>query len=121
MKGCPVCGDEIIGRADKKYCSAKCKSAHQYEMRLTKESFYLEVDKQLKLNRKLLKRYNLSGYTTLRKEVLLNGGFNPRYFTHYWKNSKNQVYLFCYDYGFLELKENENIKYLIVTWQNYMR
>ncbi|MDH5399051.1 MAG: hypothetical protein OEX02_12950 [Cyclobacteriaceae bacterium] len=85
-----------------------------------KEQFYFEVDKQLKTNRKILKKYNQSGFTTLRKEKLHEEGFNPRFFTHYWKNSKGQVYLFCYDYGFLDLHDQKD-KYLIVEWQEYMR
>ena len=119
MKICPVCGGPVKGRKDKVYCSIDCRSAAQYEKRLIHDHFYLEVDKQLKTNRKILKKYNQSGFTTLRKEKLLEEGFNPKYFTHYWKNSKGQVYLFCYDYGFLDLKENKD-KYLIVEWQEYM-
>jgi len=68
-----------------------------------------------------LKLYNKAGKATLRKEVLLEEGFNPRYFTHYWKNQKGQVYLFCYEYGFLALKENKREKYVLVKWQDYMQ
>jgi hypothetical protein len=88
--------------------------------RIINEQFYLFVDKQLKTNRKILKRYNQSGFTTLRKDVLMQEGFNPKFFTHYWKNKKGQVYLFCYDYGFLDLKDSGKAKYLIVEWQKYM-
>ena len=84
------------------------------------EQFYLQVDKQLKTNRKILKRYNKSGFTTLRKEKLLDEGFNPKFFTHYWKNQKGQVYLFCYDFGFLEIETEGKKKYLLVEWQEYM-
>ena len=120
MKICPVCGKKLQGRIDKIYCTPKCKNVAQYEKRIVNEQFYLFVDKQLKTNRKVLKRYNQSGFTTLRKEVLMKEGFNPKYFTHYWKNKKGQVYLFCYDYGFLDLKESGKEKYLIVEWQDYM-
>ncbi|HHP7242765.1 MAG TPA: hypothetical protein ACFCUD_13900, partial [Cyclobacteriaceae bacterium] len=51
-------------------------------------------------------KYNLEGHTTLRKEVLHNDGFNPNFFTHYWKNQKGAVYLFCYEFGFLSIKDN---------------
>lgn len=120
MKKCPVCNADVKGRKDKIYCSETCKSSHQYENRTKNESFYLHVDRQLKINRKILKRYNHTGYTTLRKEVLLQQGFDPRFFTHYWKNQKGQVYLFCFDYGFLEIKREGNKKYLLVEWQAYM-
>lgn len=124
-KVCPVCEIPLKGRIDKVYCSVNCKSAHQYEQKQENEKFFLEVDKQLKTNRRLLKKYNRTGMTTLRREVLHQEGFDPHYFTHYWKNKKGEVYLFCYDYGFLKLKETVNQelkeKYLIVEWQSYMK
>jgi len=119
-KRCPECNIEVKGRSDKKFCSAKCKSIHQYENVRKKEVFYLMVDKQLKKNRRLLKKYNKSGYTTIRSKELLNDGFNPKYFTHYWKTKKGDVYLFCYDFGFLNMNKNGVQKYLIVEWQDYM-
>ncbi len=76
--------------------------------------------KHLKTNRRILKKHNKSGYTTLQKSLLLAEGFNPRYFTHYWKTKKGEVYLFCYDYGFLSLEKEGKSKYLIVQWQAYM-
>lgn len=120
MKICPTCGETIKGRRDKIYCSPNCRSASQYETRVVKEQFFLQVEKQLKTNRKILKRYNQSGYTTLRKEKLTEEGFNPKFFTHYWKNSKGQVYLFCFDFGFLEINQEGKKKYLLVEWQEYM-
>lgn len=121
MKKCPVCNSEVQGRTDRVFCSSKCKSAHQYEKRLENEDFYLRVDKQLKLNRKLLKQHNRTGLTTLRQSVLLDKGFNPKFFTHYWKNGEGQVYLFCYDYGFVDVNKNDGVKrYTIVEWQEYM-
>ncbi|EMY80595.1 hypothetical protein pgond44_10619 [Psychroflexus gondwanensis ACAM 44] len=120
-KICPVCESPLKGRSDKKFCSTKCKSIHQYETRQEKEAFYLEVDRRLKTNRKVLKTYNFRGFTTVRKELLINDGFDPNFFTHYWKNSKGDIYLFVYDYGFLDLKKSGKDKYLIVQWQEYMR
>lgn len=119
MTVCPVCGNVLKGRQDKKYCSPKCKNIATYDRRLMNEQFFLKVDKQLKTNRRILKQFNHSGYTTLRKDELFKAGFAPNYFTHYWKNDKGDVYLFCYDFGFLEMKQNE--KYLLIKWQHYMR
>lgn len=120
MNLCPHCNSEIIGRSDKRYCSAHCKSAYQYKKLKSEETLYYSIDKQLKTNRKLLKAYNKSGMSTIRKEKLLSEGFNPKYFTHYWKNNNGQIYLFCYDYGFLQINKNNKEKYLLITWQEYM-
>jgi hypothetical protein len=61
------------------------------------------------------------GKSMLRKNVLEEEGFDPNFFTHFWKNSKGEVYLFCYEFGFMALKDNNKDKYLLVMWQNYMK
>tara|TARA_R110000823_G_scaffold233039_1_gene359396 strand:+ start:887 stop:1264 length:378 start_codon:yes stop_codon:yes gene_type:complete len=120
-KNCPVCGTEVKGRSDKKYCSVKCKSIHQYEQRQETEAFFLKVDRQLKINRKLLRRFNKSGFTTIRSSELISQGFDPKFFTHYWKNKNGEVYLFVYEYGFLSKINSGKDKYVLVTWQPYMK
>ena len=120
IKLCPICNAIIKGRSDKIFCSVKCKSIDQYEQRLESEQFYLKVERQLRTNRKLLKRYNKSGFTTIRKSELISEGFNPNFFTHYWKSSKGEIYLFVYEYGFLSITKGNIDKYLLVIWQEYM-
>lgn len=120
---CNYCGEPLTGRVDKKFCNAYCKSAFQYEQKKRKpKSLFNRIDTQLKLNRRLLKEYNKEGVTTIREEVLLQKGFNPRYFTHYWKNDKGEVYLFCYEYGFLRKRDSRKnaYRFILVQWQTYM-
>ncbi len=119
-KKCPICSSVVKGRTDKIFCSTKCKSIDQYEKRQETEVFYLRVERQLRTNRKILKRHNKSGFTTLRKSKLIAEGFDPKFFTHYWKNHKGEVYLFVYEYGFLKKSEKGKEKYILVTWQDYM-
>jgi hypothetical protein len=78
------------------------------------------VDRQLKRNRRLLDHFNKAGKATVRATALLEAGFDPNYFTHYWKNRKGDVYLFCYEYGFLKRTERGSSKYVLVKWQDYM-
>ena len=61
-----------------------------------------------------------SGYTTIRRSELMEEGFDPKFFTHYWKNQKGDVYLFVYEYGFLKLTDKGKDKYVLVIWQDYM-
>lgn len=121
-KKCPNCNELIVGRIDKVFCNSYCKSNYHYESNKGQEpTVFQKIDKQLKLNRRLLSSYNQSGKSTIRKEKLLEAGFNPKYFTHYWKNSSGKIYLFCYDIGFLELKENGRSKYILINYQeSYM-
>ena len=120
-KECFHCGKKLEGRTDKKFCDSHCKSAFQYKKeKQNPHRFYNKVDNQLKLNRKILKEYNKGGKVIIRTSGLLELGFNPNFFTHYWKNQKGDVYLFVYEYGFLKKNENGKEKYVLVTWQDYM-
>ncbi len=115
------CKKELIGRTDKKFCDPQCKSANQYQQAKEQpERFYNKVDNQLKQNRKILKEYNKGGKVTVRAEILKAKGFDPHFFTHYWKNQKGEVYLFVYEYGFLKKTEYGKGKYVLVIWQDYM-
>lgn len=115
------CNSELTGRSDKLFCDNYCKSSFHYKRKLNEEqSLYEMIDKHLKNNRRLLKLYNKSGKSVVRKEKLINEGFNPKFFTHFWKNSQGDVYLFCYEFGFLAREENGKAKYVLVKWQSYM-
>ena len=119
---CLFCSEALIGRIDKQFCSPNCKSSYHYKKSKEKEaSLYNQIDQQLKLNRRILKNFNKTGKATIRKEVLTDLGFNPKHFTHYWKNQKGDVYLFCYEFGFLEKTENNKSKFILVQWQDYMK
>ena len=121
MKKCIECSEPIEGRSDKIFCSAYCKSSYHYQRNKEKEEgLFSTIDKTLKRNRQLLRHFNAAGKSVVRKQDLISKGFNPKYFTHYWKNKKGDIYLFCYEYGFLEKKENGKSKYVLITWQNYM-
>jgi len=122
MPNCNFCNEEIIGREGKKFCNQYCKSAYHYKKSKDENpSFFQKVDKQLKTNRRILKKYNKAGKSYLRVEKIENEGFNPKFFTHYWKNKKGDVYLFCFEYGFLKTENNGVKKYLLIKWQDYMQ
>ena len=118
---CLHCSEQIEGRIDKLFCTPYCKSAHHYQKKkFAGKTMFKTIDDTLKRNRKLLAHYNTAGKAVIRKDELLKAGFNPKFFTHYWKNSSGDIYLFCYEYGFLERKENSKSKYVLVQWQDYM-
>jgi hypothetical protein len=121
MKKCLNCSELFEGRSDKKYCSSYCKSSYHYNQKQkTEDQIFIRIDKQLRINRRLLKLYNKAGKSVVRKDVLIKSGFNPKYFTHYWKNNNQEVYLFCYEFGFLNIQQNGKSKYVLIKWQDYM-
>lgn len=118
---CLDCNEPLYGRKDKKFCNKHCRAAYHYKLNKHKKStFYRQVSTQLLQNYKLLKAFNRAGKATVRAEELLRSGFNPAYFTHFWRNASNQPYLFCYEYGFMPLNENGKKKFSLVKWQHYM-
>ena len=121
IKTCINCQKPLTGRVGKKLCDDYCKSNYHYTKNKENENtFFKNVDAQLKKNRLILRKFNKAGKSTVREELLLEAGFNPKFFTHFWRNSKGQAYLFCYEYGFLKLTENGKTKFVLVTWQPYM-
>ena len=121
MKTCPCCNEEFRGRENKVFCSLYCKSAYNYEKDKNKPlTRFRAVDNQLRLNRKILAKFNQAGKATVRKQTLLAEGFDPKCITGWWKNKKGDTYLFCYDYGFIGREENGKEKYVLVQWQDYM-
>lgn len=67
-----------------------------------------------------MKNFNKAGKAVVRSKLLIDLGFDPKYFTHYWKNNKGDVYLFVYEFGFLSRTENGFKKYILIKWQDYM-
>lgn len=122
MRRCLECNEPIVGRSDKKFCNPYCKAAYQYKKTKENETnLYHTIDKRLKANRRILKKFNKAGKATVREEILLAEGFDPRYFTHYYKTKGGNLYLFCYEYGFMRNRENNYLKYVLVKWQSYMK
>lgn len=121
LKICLACKKELVGRSDKRFCDVHCKSSFHYRKSLhDAPRFYNQVDNQLKKNRRILKNFNKSGKATVRAATILELGFNPNFFTHFWKNAKGDVYLFAFEFGFLKIKEGGNDKYVLIKWQDYM-
>ncbi len=119
---CQACQKVLEGRSDKKFCDPYCKSAFHYKRNQEEpKGLYSKIDKQLKKNRSLLKSYNKAGKSIVKTEILIQQGFDPNFFTHFWKNQKGDIYLFAYEFGFLLKKENQTNKYVLVKWQPYMK
>ncbi len=118
MANCIECGEKLKGRIDQKYCSEYCKSSFHYQNNKEKAaSTYVRIDTALKQNRRILKKYNLSGLSQIRNELLVNEGFDFKYYTHTWNAKNGNLYHFCYEYGFRDLMDG---KYMLITWQDYM-
>jgi len=110
-KLCPECGDKIIGRADKKFCSDACRNSHNNELNKDSKNLIRNINNRLRKNYRILETLNPSDKTKTTKEKLLRHGFSFEFFTSTYTTKAGAVYFYLYDQGYLAL---ENDFYLIV-------
>ena len=113
VKKCLECGEKIIGRADKKFCSDQCRNTYNNKLNSDASNTVRNINNILRKNRRILKEFNKqSGKTMVTKEALLTNGFKFTYHTHTYTTKKGDVYQFCYEQGYLFLQDKE--LYLLV-------
>ena len=99
---CPECGEKIIGRADKKFCSDQCRNTYNNRLNSDTSNTVRNINNILRKNRRILQDL----------DTLLTNGFNFTYHTHTYTTQKGDIYYFCYEQGYLFL-EDKNL-YLLV-------
>lgn len=115
---CQTCGKEMSGRVGKKFCSDQCRAMFHNRRKEKEEKWIQNLNRILRKNRTVLKTLNPKGQSKVRQEVLVNLGFDFRFYTHQYKTAKGDTYYFCYEWGYLVLPQE---KVLIVNWQDYMK
>lgn len=106
-KFCLDCQKPLIGRADKKFCDDQCRTSYNNRLKVQDHSLMKHINQILKKNHQILQRFNPDGKKKLKREVLLQHGFDFNYHTHIYKTQKGGNYVFCYEYGYLLLENDE--------------
>ena len=114
---CQECGEEIIGRPDKKFCSDQCRSSYNNRLNSDSINFVRNINNILRKNRRILEELNPDGKTKVHKDKLLERGFKFSYFTNEYLTKNGNSYRFCYDQGYLQL---DNDFYALVVRQQYV-
>lgn len=100
------CGQEIKGRADKKFCSDQCRNNYNNQLNSDSNNYVRNVNHILRKNRRILTLLNPTNKIKIHKVKLTEKGFNFNYFTNTYTTQKGQTYYFCYDEGYLPLENN---------------
>lgn len=116
---CINCGEKVLGRSDKKYCSDQCRYIFNNKTKRGNEKSIIDINKILRKNRIILKQFNPEGKTTVRKEYLKKLDFDFKFHTHTYTTINGNTYKFCYEYGYFEL--DDGLKVLIINEQPYMK
>ncbi|WP_405267915.1 hypothetical protein [Cellulophaga sp. Ld12] len=111
-KLCPECGEKIIGRVDKKFCSDYCRNSFNNKLNKDSKNLIRNINNRLRKNHRILESFSLKdGKTKTTRYKLLDKGFDFEIFTSIYTTKKGTIYYFVYDLGYLPL---DNDYYMIV-------
>ncbi len=116
-RNCLECGKAFLGREDKKFCEAQCRSSYNNRIQRVRTKFIRDVNIILRRNRYILKQLNPKGKSKASRQLLLEKGFRFSYFTNEYITKAGKRYRFCYYQGYLEL---DNDYYALVERQEYV-
>ena len=103
-KTCPECGDKIIGRADKKFCSDACRNSYNNRKNSDTKNLMRNINNKLRKNYRILDKLNPEDKTKTTKNRLVDAGFDFNYFTSIYTTKAGTTYYFVYDQGYLPLE-----------------
>ena len=103
-KTCPECGDKIIGRADKKFCSDACRNSYNNRKNSDTKNLMRNVNNKLRKNYRILDKLNPEDKTKTTQHGLVHAGFDFNYFTSIYTTKAGTTYYFVYDQGYLPLE-----------------
>jgi len=103
QKECLECGDKIVGRIDKKFCSDACRNSYNNTINKDHRNIIRNTNNRLRKNYRILETLNPEQKTKCSKAKLIENGFDFNYFTSIYKTKVGTVYYFVYDQGYLPL------------------
>lgn len=105
-KQCPECGDKIIGRTDKKFCSDGCRNTFNNRINKDQKNLIRNINNRLRKNWRILEQLNPQQKTKKPRAQLVALGFDFSYFTNIYTTKSGNTYFFVYDQGYLALEND---------------
>jgi hypothetical protein len=110
-KVCLECGDKIVGREDKKFCSDGCRNAYNNKINKDSNNYMRNINNKLRKNYRILSQLNTEGKSKTTKTKLLSKGFDFEFLTNVLHTKSGNTYHFVYDQGYMAL---DNDFYMLV-------
>ena len=110
-KTCPECGEKIIGRADKKFCSDACRNAHNNALNKDSKNVIRNTNNRQRKNHRILEALNTKEKTKVTKTTFNTQDFLFEFFTGTYTTKAGSLYFYVYDQAYLAL---DNDFYLLV-------
>lgn len=106
QKSCLECGEKVIGRTDKKFCSDACRNTYNNRFNKDSKNIMRNINNKLRKNYRILETLNPEEKTKTTREKLLAKGFDFSYFTSIYTTKAGTVYYFVYDQGYLPIEND---------------
>lgn len=100
---CPECGDKIVGRTDKKFCSDGCRNTFNNRINKDQKNLIRNINNRLRKNWRILEALNPHQKTKKSRSQLIALGFDFNFFTSIYTTKSGNVYYFVYNQGYLAL------------------
>ncbi|WP_224485102.1 hypothetical protein [Robertkochia aurantiaca] len=105
-KTCLECGEKVIGRSDKKFCSDYCRNAYNNKLNKDTKNLIRNVNNRLRKNYRILDQINPGDKVKTTRKRLLDEGFDFDHLTSVYTTKKGSTYYFIYDLGYLPLEND---------------
>ena len=96
---CMECGEPLVGRSDKKFCSDYCRNTSNNRKNRAKREAMRVTNRILQQNYRILLTYYQNGKTETRTDELEQNGFNFNFMTRVQNDSGRQR-AYCYDMAY---------------------
>jgi len=104
---CLDCGNQLHGRADKKFCNDLCRNNYNNQLNSSSYNLVRNVNNILRRNRRIIEELNPGGKTKSTRKKMSAKGFDFDYHTRTYQTQNGKTYYFCYEFGFLPLEGDE--------------
>jgi hypothetical protein len=104
QKECLECGEKIVGRIDKKFCSDACRNSYNNTINKDSKNLIRNTNNRLRKNYRILEDLNPEQKTKMSRAKLIEKGFDFNYFTSIYTTKAGTVYYFVYDQGYLPIE-----------------
>ncbi|WP_316797905.1 hypothetical protein [Pedobacter frigidisoli] len=106
-RSCLDCGGLVRGRSDKKFCDDACRNNYNNRLHAEHDLMVKRINQILRRNRAILISMVPNGKSKIAKSKLMKAGFDFDYHTHYLHTQNGKTYFFCYEFGYLDLANDE--------------
>jgi len=106
---CKICSSIIVGRADKVFCSTRCKNTYHKKLRHATKKVAIEINGYLRRNHGILLEIlgKRKSQLKVHRNVLEKKRFRYKYHTHLHVNSRNKTFHYIYDLAWMEFSDDE--------------